>query len=277
MIADVMPGCLATATCTIERLRLAKNSCRFATTSNCMSCQQRQVDVEIPAPTPVIGDPSAQGGPDDRRRHDPQPPRRHRLFLRREALHHDRLRGWHHRGSCQSLQKPEHHHLIEAARRAAHSGGKQKGDHRNKKITLAPEARRDPCGHRNHDSIDQQVTGRYPGDLINTCRKCALHVRQRDIHDRGVEYLERRPRQYRGRDQPLMAVAGLTMGPRAIAMVISLIMVGQLARFNFDTRLTVSIGFMLSAFGLWQMSHFELHMGIWNFSCPAFTRVSAPG
>jgi DHA2 family multidrug resistance protein len=63
--------------------------------------------------------------------------------------------------------------------------------------------------------------------------------------------------------------AGLTMGPRAIAMVISLIMVGQLARFNFDTRLTVSIGFILSAFGLWQMSHFELHMGIWNFILPS--------
>ncbi len=63
--------------------------------------------------------------------------------------------------------------------------------------------------------------------------------------------------------------AGLTMGPRAIAMVISLIMVGQLARLNFDTRLTVSMGFMLSAFGLWQMSHFELHMGIWNFIMPS--------
>jgi DHA2 family multidrug resistance protein len=63
--------------------------------------------------------------------------------------------------------------------------------------------------------------------------------------------------------------AGLTMAPRGIAMVITLIVVGQLARLNFDTRVTVSIGFILSALGLWQMSHFELHMGIWNFIMPS--------
>ena len=63
--------------------------------------------------------------------------------------------------------------------------------------------------------------------------------------------------------------AGLTMAPRALAMVISLIVIGQMARFNFDTRYTVSIGFILSALGLWQMSHFELHMGIWNFIMPS--------
>jgi len=63
--------------------------------------------------------------------------------------------------------------------------------------------------------------------------------------------------------------AGLTMAPRGIAMVITLIVVGQLARLNFDTRLSVSIGFILSALGLWQMSHFELHMGIWNFIMPS--------
>jgi MFS transporter, DHA2 family, multidrug resistance protein len=63
--------------------------------------------------------------------------------------------------------------------------------------------------------------------------------------------------------------AGLTMALRAFAMVITLIVIGQLARLNFDTRLTVSLGFMLSAFGLWQMSRFELHMGIWNFIMPS--------
>jgi MFS transporter, DHA2 family, multidrug resistance protein len=64
-------------------------------------------------------------------------------------------------------------------------------------------------------------------------------------------------------------MAGLTMAPRGFAMVITLLAVGQLARLNFDTRYTVSFGFVLSAIGLWQMSHFELHMSMWNFVVPS--------
>jgi MFS transporter, DHA2 family, multidrug resistance protein len=63
--------------------------------------------------------------------------------------------------------------------------------------------------------------------------------------------------------------AGLAMAPRGIAMVAALFAVGQLARLNFDTRITVSVGFVLSALGLWQMSHFNLQMGIWNFIVPS--------
>ncbi len=64
-------------------------------------------------------------------------------------------------------------------------------------------------------------------------------------------------------------MAGLTMAPRGVAMVVTLLMVGQLARLNFDTRFTVSLGFVLSALGLWQMSRFELHMSMWNFIIPS--------
>jgi MFS transporter, DHA2 family, multidrug resistance protein len=64
-------------------------------------------------------------------------------------------------------------------------------------------------------------------------------------------------------------MAGLTMAPRGIAMVITLLVVGQVTRLNFDTRITVSLGFILSAIGLWQMSHFDLQMGIWNFIMPS--------
>jgi len=63
--------------------------------------------------------------------------------------------------------------------------------------------------------------------------------------------------------------AGLAMAPRGVAMVITLLAVGQLARLKFDTRITVCLGFMLSAWGLWQMSHFNLQMGMWNFIVPS--------
>ncbi|HEV3115260.1 MAG TPA: DHA2 family efflux MFS transporter permease subunit [Candidatus Binataceae bacterium] len=64
-------------------------------------------------------------------------------------------------------------------------------------------------------------------------------------------------------------MAGITMAPRGIALVVTLLVVGQLARLHFDTRISVSVGFMLSALGLWQMSHFDLQMGIWNFVMPS--------
>src|SRR5579875_1934315 len=64
-------------------------------------------------------------------------------------------------------------------------------------------------------------------------------------------------------------MAGITMAPRGVAMVITLIMVGQLARLDFDTRYTVAFGFVLSALGLWQMAHFTLNMSMWNFVVPS--------
>jgi DHA2 family multidrug resistance protein len=63
--------------------------------------------------------------------------------------------------------------------------------------------------------------------------------------------------------------AGLTMAPRGIAMVATLLMVGQFARLNIDTRPTVALGFVLSAIGLWQMAHFDLQMSMWNFVVPS--------
>jgi MFS transporter, DHA2 family, multidrug resistance protein len=64
-------------------------------------------------------------------------------------------------------------------------------------------------------------------------------------------------------------MAGITLAPRGIAMVLTLLTVGQLARLQFDTRYTVCLGFMLSALGLWQMAHFNLQMSTWNFIVPS--------
>ena len=57
----------------------------------------RHVDVEHPAPAPVVGDPAAQRRPDDRREHDADAPdgHRHPALARRERLDHRRLRERH--------------------------------------------------------------------------------------------------------------------------------------------------------------------------------------
>ncbi len=54
---------------------------------------ERNVDIEIPAPVPVVGDPTAQGGTEDRGDHQADTPRRHRelLLLNREGLHQNGL------------------------------------------------------------------------------------------------------------------------------------------------------------------------------------------
>ena len=166
----------------------------------------RDVDVEIPAPVPVVGDPSAQRRTHDRRDHQPDPPHRHRklLLVGRKGLHQDRLRRRNHRGAGRALDQPEQDHLIERLRRAAHRGGDHEYGDRGQEIALAAEARRDPPGHRNHDPIGDQVAGQYPRDFIDAGGEGALHMRQRDVDDRGIEHFERGAEHHRDRDQPFV-------------------------------------------------------------------------
>ena len=167
----------------------------------------RQVDVEIPAPVPVVGDPSAQRRAHDRRDHQAHPPRRHRelLLVGRERLHQDGLRRRHHRRARRALNQPKDDHLIERLRGAAEARRRDEHRDRRQEVALAPEARRDPSGHRNHDPVGDQVAGEHPCDLVDARRKAALHMRQRDVDDRRVEHLERRPEHHGQRDQPLVA------------------------------------------------------------------------
>jgi MFS transporter, DHA2 family, multidrug resistance protein len=58
--------------------------------------------------------------------------------------------------------------------------------------------------------------------------------------------------------------AGLVLAPRALGTMVSMLLVGQLARRGLDTRLALGIGFVLMALGLWQMSEWNLNVSMWE-------------
>ncbi len=162
----------------------------------------RHVDIEIPTPVPVVGDPAAQRRAHDRRDHQAHAPRRHRELLlgRRKGLHQDGLRRRHHRSACRTLDQAKHHHLIERSGRAAQRRGDHEDRHRDHEVAFAAEARRDPSGHRDHDAVGDQVAGQHPRNLVDAGGEAALHVRQRDVDDRSVQHLERGAEHHRQRD-----------------------------------------------------------------------------
>ncbi len=57
--------------------------------------------------------------------------------------------------------------------------------------------------------------------------------------------------------------AGLTLSPRALASLCALILVGQLARFGFNTRPLILASFLLMAVSTWLMSHWTLQVSPW--------------
>ena len=81
----------------------------------------RHVDIEIPTPRPVVGDPAAQRRTQHRRHHQAHRPGRHRqlLLFRRKGFHHDGLRRRQHRGAGEALEQPEDNHLVQRLSRAA--------------------------------------------------------------------------------------------------------------------------------------------------------------
>ncbi|HZO81576.1 MAG TPA: DHA2 family efflux MFS transporter permease subunit [Candidatus Binataceae bacterium] len=57
--------------------------------------------------------------------------------------------------------------------------------------------------------------------------------------------------------------AGLVMVPRALSAMFSMFAVGQLARVRVDTRPMIGLGFLLTAIGLWLMSHWNLEVSMY--------------
>ena len=110
-------------------------------------------------------------------------------------------------------------HSAEATREA---------DDRDQEHALAPEAVGEPAGQRRHDRGGDDVGGQHPGDLILRRRQAALHVRQRDVGDRGVERLHDR-RQHDGHGDHA-AVAPRHPAPAAAAHVCDASALGATAR-----------------------------------------------
>ena len=62
--------------------------------------------------------------------------------------------------------------------------------------------------------------------------------------------------------------AGLALAPRAFGTAFSLILVGQLARFGVNTRPFIAPAFILTAFAMWLMSHWNTQIGTWQVTGP---------
>jgi len=71
--------------------------------------------------------------------------------------------------------------------------------------------------------------------------------------------------------------AGLVMSPRGLGALASMITVGQLARFGYDTRRLIGVGFALMTYSLWMMAHWDLQVGLWQVIVPTVVLGSGLG
>ncbi|HJU29316.1 MAG TPA: MFS transporter, partial [Candidatus Binataceae bacterium] len=62
--------------------------------------------------------------------------------------------------------------------------------------------------------------------------------------------------------------AGVVQAPRGVGSMLSMMLVGNLARFGVDTRRFIGVGFALVAIGCWYSSLFNLQIGIWEIIWP---------
>ncbi len=62
--------------------------------------------------------------------------------------------------------------------------------------------------------------------------------------------------------------AGLVLAPRALGTMAAMLLVGQLGRFNYDTRPMVGVGFVLMSVALWTMSGWNLQVAMWDVVWP---------
>src|SRR5262245_8012079 len=59
-------------------------------------------------------------------------------------------------------------------------------------VAFPAEHRAEPTRERNDEHAREDVAGRDPSDLIEARTEISHHVRQRDVHDRAVDYLHQR-------------------------------------------------------------------------------------
>ncbi len=63
--------------------------------------------------------------------------------------------------------------------------------------------------------------------------------------------------------------AGLVLAPRGIGTMVAMLLVGQLARYRYDTRPLIGAGFILMAVSLWTMSGWNTQVGTWTVTWPS--------
>jgi len=63
--------------------------------------------------------------------------------------------------------------------------------------------------------------------------------------------------------------AGLVLAPRGLGTMAAMLIVGQLARYRYDTRPLIGVGFVVMAIALWQMAGWNTQVGTWTVTWPS--------
>ena len=165
-----------------------------------------QVDVEDPAPGPVVRDPPAQRRPEDGPHHDADAPDGHgeAALAHREDLPQDGL-GQRDQGPApNTLEHPCNDEKGQVGGQPREEGADREDRGADQKEPAAPDVAREPSRGGDDDGVGGQIGGDDPGHFLHAGRQRALHVREDHVGDAGVDDLHHRDQHGGERDEPLL-------------------------------------------------------------------------
>ena len=151
-----------------------------------------------------VGQVPADHRPDHRRNNDRDRGQGKRLLplLRREMIQNNRLLSRLQPAAKEPLQCPEQQDFFEIRRDPAGERSRRERSDANQKIILPPQPPAKRARNRQHDPVRHQIRRQRPGALVAADRQAAGDVRQRNVHDRGVQHFHERAQRDDDRHQP---------------------------------------------------------------------------